>query len=592
MRKTFFFGSLLLTLLNCPAQSFTFDVQAPSTNAIIGDNLAVQVSIVSTLELQSVTATVAGRTANLAYSLAAAAWTNTISLAGLSNGPQTLTIVATDVSTNSNQVNQVFVHDVAPVVTVAEPRDGTVARPDFPIDVTAFASGSVVIQAFSGNTLLATGTNALTANLAIPGADGSIATVTFVATDSYGLTVSTNRSLYVFTSTNWMELNRFGGPIFDVTTNTILYRDGNVLKTRSRSSGVDTVLVDEPDIAPAAGALTAHGAVFGAGQPFNSPSIYEWRDGTLTNLGEGMFLSGNANYAIWQESYGTGLVFYDLAAQATNLLATNFDSASLCANGDVVYVTEPQHYVTWNVMRYRNGSSTLLAQDTTSYSLYGAMSDGTNVIYGKDPYPATNVRFIAMNDGVTESLLSTNGDGLNAFPPSFAINSGWMAFTELGNSGVTQVWTRSPAGNLSKRTALGTSSGVVALSSEGGLIYLNGGRMYLDRGTNAPIDLGVLNTDFGGELFWEAGTWYMQLGRSLFTVNYPLGLALGWDSNQRLQFTITADSGSQVIIQSSPDLIHWSDLTTNTLNNTNCLQLVAPPAAESPAQFYRILRSN
>ena len=59
-------GNLLLSVcLNSFAQTFTFDIQQPAANSVVGDSLPMQVSVASTYELQTVTATVEGRSTNL-----------------------------------------------------------------------------------------------------------------------------------------------------------------------------------------------------------------------------------------------------------------------------------------------------------------------------------------------------------------------------------------------------------------------------------------------------------------------------------------------------------------------------------------------
>ncbi|HEX5222236.1 MAG TPA: hypothetical protein VFZ59_21965, partial [Verrucomicrobiae bacterium] len=58
---------LLVASINCFGQTFTFNIAQPAANALVGDSLPVQVSVASTYELQSVTATVEGRTSNLVF---------------------------------------------------------------------------------------------------------------------------------------------------------------------------------------------------------------------------------------------------------------------------------------------------------------------------------------------------------------------------------------------------------------------------------------------------------------------------------------------------------------------------------------------
>src|SRR5215216_5247477 len=93
-------------------------VSQPASGALVGDALLVAVSINSTFELQLVTATVETRTTNLLSS--GVGWTNTVFLAGLARGQKTLTVMASDVFGNSNQVQRTFIYDLPPTLTVLE----------------------------------------------------------------------------------------------------------------------------------------------------------------------------------------------------------------------------------------------------------------------------------------------------------------------------------------------------------------------------------------------------------------------------------------------------------------------------------------
>src|SRR5262249_18354616 len=160
-------------------------------------------------------------TSNLVFSSAATGWTNTMSLSGLSRGNKTLTITATDAFANTGQTQRVFRKDSPPTLTVTEPRVGTVARPQFQVDASASDDDPIgtTINVYQGATLLASGTNTLSTVVSILGYDGQPVDVTFQAVDSVGQTTNIVRTVYVFTSTNWSEVARVEGPIFDVATN-------------------------------------------------------------------------------------------------------------------------------------------------------------------------------------------------------------------------------------------------------------------------------------------------------------------------------------------------------------------------------------
>ena len=180
-------ASVLFPVVSLQAHAgISITVSQPAPNGLSGDSLFISATVTSTYEVASVTAQVADRTANLAYS-AGQAWTNTISLVGLSRGQQTLSVVATDVFGASNQVQQAFIHDVLPVLTVLEPLDYTVARPEVKLSAVATdddPAGCVITVTTQGRSeydtvTLASGTNHLEATL-----QGIGGVFTFTATDS------------------------------------------------------------------------------------------------------------------------------------------------------------------------------------------------------------------------------------------------------------------------------------------------------------------------------------------------------------------------------------------------------------------------
>src|SRR5579862_3642360 len=163
-------GFSLLLSLRCFAQAtFTFNIQQPQSNAIVGNQLVLQVGITSTYELKTVSAGVAGQSTNLGFSSPDSAWTNTLSLLAISRGTNLLTITATDVFGNSGQTQSVFLKDLPPTLTIIEPTAGTVARPQFQLNVTAADDDPVgaVISVYAGANLIATGTNSINSIVSI-----------------------------------------------------------------------------------------------------------------------------------------------------------------------------------------------------------------------------------------------------------------------------------------------------------------------------------------------------------------------------------------------------------------------------------------
>ncbi len=578
-------GLWLVPVASFGQATFTFNIQQPTTNAIVGNQLVVQVAVTSTYELKTVNASVETQSASLAYSSAASAWTNTLSLSSLSRGLKTLTITATDAFGNSAQTQTTVLKDLPPVLTVLEPLVGTVARPSFKISASATDDDPVgtVINVYAGASLLVTGTNNINTQASLPGSDGQAVDLRFDAVDSVGHTNSTTRTVYVLSNTNWLELAQVAGPILDVSTNTILFVDGNILKTRSRLSGSETVLLDDPNIIPSVGALTPFGALIGTlYDGISTPTVYEIRNGVVTNLGPGTSISVQGNYAIWYEN---GLIFRDLLAGTNTTVSTVAWWASLAPNGDVVYGSETQRYYYNLIVRYRNGTNSVLVNGGYYYAYYGnAQTDGTNLLYAR--YLAGSYGMgpadVVLFDGGTETTLSTN---IGTTAP--LLSQGWVAYQILGSGGTLQIWTRSPIGAQVQQTFFGTSSGIQALAPNGQLLFLNGGHLYQARTGTTPLDLGTWNFGGAAKVFWQQGRWYTVIGRSLFVLAQPLVFtSAGRTANGQFHLVLNGNLGDTVITQSSTNLVNWSNIATNTVTNAvfEVLDTVNPP---TKGIFYR-----
>src|SRR6476620_3684986 len=79
------------------AQTITVTIHSPAASTKSGTPLSISVSITSTYEIDTVTATVADRSMNLTYAPDQSRWVGSLSLSGLPMGPQQLSVTAHDV---------------------------------------------------------------------------------------------------------------------------------------------------------------------------------------------------------------------------------------------------------------------------------------------------------------------------------------------------------------------------------------------------------------------------------------------------------------------------------------------------------------
>jgi hypothetical protein len=574
-------GLCLAPLAGIAQGAITFNVQQPAANAIVGNQLVVQVAVTSTYELTTVNASVETQSAALAYSSVASAWTNTLSLSNLSRGLKTLTITATDAFGNSAQTQTTVRKDLPPTLTVLQPLVGTVARPSFQISASATDDDPVgtVINVYAGTNLLVTGTNTINTQASLPDDDGQAVDLRFDAVDSVGHTNSVTRTLYILANTNWVESAQVAGPILDVSTNTILFVDGNILKTKSRLTGAETVLLDDTNITPSVGALTPFGALIGtAGAGSVAPTAYEVKNGLVTNLGPGISIAVHGNYAVWLTAPGwRTLVYRDLVASTNTAVSTVAWGATFAPNGDVIYGSETERELYNLIVRYRNGTNAVLVNGGYYFGYDFVQTDGTNLVYHKYSYLDSfggRLEYQVLFDGAAETTLSTNIIGVGDPYGYPAISQGWVAYRAAGSGGTSQLWTRSPTGVQAQQTFFTTWSRIQGLAPNGQFLFFNGGRLYQARAGTIPLDLGAWN--FGGPwdipgaatVFWQQGQWYTVIGRSLFVLAPPLVFtSASQTGNGQFHLVVGGNLGDTVVTQFSTNLVDWSNIATNTVTN-------------------------
>jgi hypothetical protein len=537
----------------------------PAAGAPAGNPLKVRVSINSTFEIKSVKASVEGREAQLVFPTAVSCgpfgcsqgWGGDISLSGLSRGQKTLTVSATDVFGNTSQTQGTFVYDQPPALNIAAPLAETVARPGIFVDVTCTDDDpvgcvSLTVSSFDQGTL-ATGKDAIKGHLFLPASGVWSGDLTFTARDSIGQTTTLTRHFLIETSINLSEVASVGGPILDVQSDRILFLEDNSLKIRDRTSGLDTVVMNDSAKFPSYGFLAPKGAIFAASSEPGF-SVYDWRDGNLVNLGfldSSSSLKVKGKYALW--NLGNSLILRDLDSGTNtqvSTIATNWGH-DVSASGDVVYLSSDSP-TNSNIYRYRSGATTKLTNDST-LSNTDPLTDGINVAYRKN-------NAIMLYGSAGEVTLSAPPGEIDS-GRDYQLNGGWIAFTRPGNIVPKQVWTRSPAGEEAQISFFSSLSFIKALSPVGSVIFNNNsGRSYLKEANtpdNAPsVDVGTNQDNY----VWQDGQWFVFVGRSLFRVN----------TTPRPVPTLLSEAGSQQVI--ALNAVTWvrspfSTITTQNLSS-------------------------
>jgi hypothetical protein len=505
-------------------------VLAPVAGRFIETKFTSAVSVRSTYQLASVTASIGSTSVPLVYGRfgpAETAWSGTLSAAGIASGPQTVLFTATDVLGN---VTDTAVHvqlDPLPVISIAAPSAGALARPTTAVSVTCSddapaGCASLTVQVGVGGAVLLSGTTSLSGSVDLSTYEGSAVDLVFTAADTTGRNTLATRKVYVDSSSLLTLVETVPGVVWDHDATRTLYVDqtDTTPVLRIRDSGQVSVQDVEANAALMGvdggyGFLTPSGAIYVRSE-LNSPycSAHEWRGGSRLELGglnscPSLRVAGS--YAIFSKqdalSEPISLIRRDLTAGTNTVVSTDAGNVrnDVAATGDVAFWTAE-----YRIVRWHDGSATTLPTDDPNlpWSIY-PVTDGTTVVYEKTR-GTSGPMAVALNSGAGEVFLASG----QAFEPAYAIASGWIAFTREDAAREPQIWRRSAGGALEQLTFFGTSSMLEAIFGDGTVVLTHGARRYRAIPGRTLEDVGTTQ----GKVIERAGRFYVLLGGNVLRV--------------------------------------------------------------------------
>jgi len=528
-RLTASVGDTLLVTFTATAAAYSPDItpriHGPAAGEIAADSIRVMVTVTSHYELASVRAAVGDTVVELSYSIERALWLGVVHLQGLPRDTLQLVVTARDVNGSATDALLLFIHDHAPTLSIAEPDDGTVTENS--VDLSADCSdddpagcSSLVVEVRYADDASALPDTLLTGESHVEGAvslaafDGHAVSLVFTGTDSRGQTVQASRTVDVVSSAKLSEIATVDGTVMDIRGNRVLYRDANRMVTlRDLTSGTTEALYADiyNDNEPGDGFITSSGAIFAVAAPSSGPAdVFEWRDGTLRGVGSASSLHKllvDGDYALLGN---TPLIRHNLATGSNTTITEDLvaEDRDVGPNGDVVFEKIDRY-----VYLYHDGTSTRLIPDGGALWWYSSpVTDGVHVVY--DQFDKCCEHKIMLHDGTGETALTP---GLSQRPivgRDYAVNAGWTAFTMPGTTGVLQIWTRSPTGELRKVSAFGTDSRISVLGSDGSVVFENANRRYLATPGGTPQDVGSTL----GTVRWHDGRFVVLIGSTAFAI--------------------------------------------------------------------------
>jgi PKD repeat protein len=518
-----------------PPSPIRATVMVPTAGMLVPDTVSIAVTVVSTYEVSSVTASLAGNETALTFSQNAwpckgspdcPGFAGTLSLAGQPTGPYTLRVRAEDVRGNVDEVAVSVVHDNPPRLTWTEPLDLSVALPTLPLAARCDDDlPGCIVELWVNDTLRESATSALGGPLDLSGWMNHRVDLQARVRDSAGQSRSETRTAFVADEAKLAVVAELPGEILDADTTRLLYvergDDGDTLAIYDRADS-STEVIPLPaarDVRGSVAYLTPGGAMFVAqardGSVLTS-RLYWWHLGTLADLAypdSAVSLAVSGNYAIWNES--TDLHRLDTQSGARALVSSGAGNVenSVAADGTVVFWNR-----SYQIVRDRAGFQTTLTSDTSQWHVY-PLTDGERVVYRRqDPCCANQQFAIVLLEADVPLVLAEKRDRDPQPGRDYQLSGGWAAYTDLGNVGQLHVFTRSPQGIVTRHTDFGTSSDLDLLAGNGEVMVFGRGLRYLSRG-GGLVELSSAD----GRGYWLDGAWHVALGRVLLSVDAPGG---------------------------------------------------------------------
>ncbi|KFE66557.1 hypothetical protein [Hyalangium minutum] len=496
-----------------------------------GDSSTVLASVASTYEVQ-VSARVPGTgiEAPLTINSKRDGYQGSLDLHSLDRGQYPLELSVTDARGNALVVPGIFVVDRAPALEVAEPATWQVAvASTLRVRASCQDDAGVCSLVARVESLQAAGTGTLDTTLELAAFAGRKVKLTVSAEDSLGQL--TSRAFTVFVASPALEpVAKVPGQLLAADASRLLFATGDGpsaqpkgLGILQRASGQVSPLLTSAGSLISGAQLASTGAVFVA-QPVGGTSLdralYEATPDALTALDPGripVWVKARGDFALWTTYPESDLMLRRLSTgTAVRVAVPGNTEQDVTEQGFVAFWDKE-----YDILTYQDGVTRRLTNDpdSTVWNTY-PVTDGTLVVYRKTaPCCSVQTGTVALHTGTQEILLTQPRPMWDVSPGrDYAVNSGWVAYTDLASGGQTQVWLRSPAGETRKITDWSVASTVEALGPGGQVAVRNvmdgKTRLLVSRGTEPLQDLGFVE----GRAQWLDGAWHILWADTLFRV--------------------------------------------------------------------------
>jgi hypothetical protein len=536
MKKKFQIILLLLFIPFLTRASIVITINSPKSTGLYSDTVKISVGVVSPYSLDTIRATIAGRSVLLTPDADNYYFENTMVLTGLPQGALLLTVYAKDALGNTQTTNQYFNFDSKPTITVTSPINYASFLTS-KIHVKASANdpghtdcaGQVVYGGYKFNFV-----NTIDTILdVLPTKSYSVGNLEFFAIDNADKNRITAASVPIF-----IEKSTFLKPFFTNTGRVIDFKDNRALVLDIDANNMPQMkivnITDQSTEVIDVGSLTYRPSLTGKfldnggvavlmnrvkDNPFANSSIYIWNNGVLKNIdvkdeiGVAYELRSWGKYLLWPGTLGA-LYLTDLTNFATTIINDKVvnNNNDFGADGTIVY-SKMLGGTKFIVEKYKISTGAVQTISNPNEAAIYPSVDKNNIVYTQVIDTDKERYNIHLYDGVRDTII---GQVLNNLK-RYKLYDGYIAYSKIDNSNVEQVWTRSPGNVFKQQSFFSVSSYTDALSNKGRLIFNNGStRYYADSLTTyKPVQsnigtVSVINNDF-----------YLTLGGSIYKFDIP-----------------------------------------------------------------------
>jgi PKD repeat protein len=529
--------SLLVSKGGSGTQPILVILVNPTLGSFVADQTAIEVKIASTYEVNSVTASMAGRETRLTAVAGACSpgsscsFVGTLALAGVPAGPHLFTVRADDTRGNVDQVTVTVLHDNPPSLTVVAPLNDSVALPTVSVDAHCtddlpgcVVEGLVVPEGCFMDCpyqIIDSAPGVLQRTVDLTRWIGTVVELDLHARDAADQRTDVSRTrVFVESPARLRVLAEAPGTIVDTDGARLLFVEATTagdrigIYTRATAATEEIPLPSGLELHGSA-YLTPTGAIFvtqARGGTVLSSHLYLWLQGSLTDLGypeSEASLAVSGSYAIWNQSSNLYRINTTTGVSAPVASDTGNYANSVAPDGTVVFWT-----TTYQIIKDNAGQQTALTTDPSQWHTY-PLTDGNTVVYRQhDPAPPGGNYAIAMTTGGGPLLLTARRSREPTPGLDYQVAAGWVAYTDLGNLQQLLVFARSPQGVITRHTDLSSDSRIDRLADNGEVMVINGDQRFFSRGSGM-----VAVSSREGRAYWFSGAWYVAIGRVLLAVD-------------------------------------------------------------------------